>query len=280
MMDLTAMEELAYRRVLDLIFKTDDHLRDDDRVMPTATKTGRQWSVIKASLVAKGKIEIGGGLIRNARATETCTETREFRAQKRAAVTARHERGKALKNQEVASTCEGTYELTTVPTRQQRTIEESDSLRESGAVEPHRAAPKPVVSVFPAESADIEFVPANVTAPETDAERIRRQLWVEGNAIVRRLMPDISEAEMRGLIGWGAKLLGDGARMVQTLRDVEVEFATAKAAGDPIRRIRGFIHNRAGTSRVAKASAAAAPVSTAAHAERRIRELDAIMEAS
>src|SRR3954454_22450140 len=232
MMDLTAMEELAYRRVLDLIFKTDDHLRDDDRVMPTATKTGRQWSVIKASLVAKGKIEIGDGLIRNARATETCTETREFRAQKRAAVTARHERGKPLKNREIISTCVGTYELTTVPTRQQRTIEESHSLRESGAVEPHRAAPKPVVSVLPAESADIDFVPANVTAPETDAERIRRQLWVEGNAIVRRLAPDISEAEMRGLIGWGAKLLGDGARMVQTLRDVEGEFATAQAAGD------------------------------------------------
>jgi len=98
MTDLTATEELAYRRILDLIFKSDDRLRDDDTVMPTATKTGRQWRAVKAALVAKGKIEVGDGFIRNARATATCSETRDFRAQKAAAAAASHQSPKRLKN--------------------------------------------------------------------------------------------------------------------------------------------------------------------------------------
>src|SRR5690349_8249680 len=98
MTDLTAMEELAYRRILDLIFKSDDRLRDDDAVMPIATKAGRQWRTLKSSLIAKGKIQIEDGYIRNARATETCIETREFRAQRKAAADARHNGRKSLNN--------------------------------------------------------------------------------------------------------------------------------------------------------------------------------------
>src|SRR3954453_20594493 len=90
MMDLTPLEELAYRRILDMIFKSDDRLRDDDNVMPTATKTDRKWRAVKAALAAKGKIEVVDGFIRNARATTTCTETRDFRAKKSAAAVASH----------------------------------------------------------------------------------------------------------------------------------------------------------------------------------------------
>ena len=117
---------------------------------------------------------------------------------------------------------------------------------------------------------------SDVGAPENEAERIKRQLWGEGCAIVRRLAPGIENAAMRELLGWGAKRLGDGARLIQVLRDVEAEFARAEVAGDPIGRIRGFIHTRAGTSKAAKAAAAAAPVSAISHAERRIRELEAM----
>ena len=129
------------------------------------------------------------------------------------------------------------------------------------------------------ESRKTEALHAGVTAPETDAERIRRQLWSEGTAIVRRLAPDVSETVMRELIGWGAKKLGNGTRLIQVLRDVEAEFARAEAAGDPIRRIRGFIHTRAGTSKAAKAAAVAAPASVMSHADRRIQELRAMRSA-
>jgi hypothetical protein len=63
-MNLAPMEELAYRHLLDMIFKSHDHQRDDDRVMPLATKAGRQWKAVKAALVKKGKISLEGGFIR------------------------------------------------------------------------------------------------------------------------------------------------------------------------------------------------------------------------
>ncbi len=66
MAQLAPMEELAYRRILDLIITTGDALRDDDRALAWMTKTGRQWRAIKARLIEVGKIAVDGDFVRNA----------------------------------------------------------------------------------------------------------------------------------------------------------------------------------------------------------------------
>jgi hypothetical protein len=51
-------EELAYRRILDLIYSTGDNLPDDDRKLGWMTKTGSRWPAIKNALIDAGKIKI------------------------------------------------------------------------------------------------------------------------------------------------------------------------------------------------------------------------------
>lgn len=53
---LDAWEELAYRRICDLIYYTRDQLPNDDRKLAVATKTGRRWKRVKAALLASEKI--------------------------------------------------------------------------------------------------------------------------------------------------------------------------------------------------------------------------------
>ena len=69
MQQLGPWEELAYRRILDLIYVTDDQLYDDKR-LGWMTKTGNRWPRIKKTLVGKGKIYLEGGLIRNKKCSE------------------------------------------------------------------------------------------------------------------------------------------------------------------------------------------------------------------
>lgn len=63
---LPPMEELAYRRICDLIYATGDDLADDDN-LPTATKTGDAWPEIRAALIRRKKIKIVRGRITNDR---------------------------------------------------------------------------------------------------------------------------------------------------------------------------------------------------------------------
>lgn len=82
---LSPMEELAYRRICDLIYDTGDRLVDDDKRLAWLTKTGKQWPKIKSALVAasggaSGKIYIDQGFIRNLRCSreiEKVTSKRE-----------------------------------------------------------------------------------------------------------------------------------------------------------------------------------------------------------
>ena len=64
---LLPMEELAYRRVIDLIYLTGDTLPDDDRRMGNLTRVGAKWRKIKEVLLRLGKIEIVEGRITNTR---------------------------------------------------------------------------------------------------------------------------------------------------------------------------------------------------------------------
>jgi uncharacterized protein YdaU (DUF1376 family) len=64
---LDPWEELAYRRIVDLIYATGNRLIDDDRKLAWQTKVGSRWRAIKAALIASGKIVMRDGLITNAR---------------------------------------------------------------------------------------------------------------------------------------------------------------------------------------------------------------------
>lgn len=59
---LDAWEELAFRRICDLVYVTRDNLADNNK-MGQLTKTGRRWSKIRARLIELEKIEIVDGRI-------------------------------------------------------------------------------------------------------------------------------------------------------------------------------------------------------------------------
>jgi len=66
-LNLDPWEELAYRRVVDMIYATNDRLPDDDKKLAWSTKAGSRWTKIKAVLIAAGKIEVIDGRISNRR---------------------------------------------------------------------------------------------------------------------------------------------------------------------------------------------------------------------
>lgn len=113
---LSIIQEVAYRRTLDWIFKTDDNLPDNDQAMARLTKTGRQWKAVKESLIALGKIYVRNGMIRSAKASATCDERRSYVAQRSGAGTASSEARKALKANNTASTAVGAPVATPVRT--------------------------------------------------------------------------------------------------------------------------------------------------------------------
>ncbi len=93
-------EELAYRRICDMIYKTNNRLRDDDRMLAWATKVGHRWPKIKIALTTgfKPKLEIINGLVTNSRCTEALGKAAQLMAQKASAGRASSETGKSLKN--------------------------------------------------------------------------------------------------------------------------------------------------------------------------------------
>jgi uncharacterized protein YdaU (DUF1376 family) len=95
---LDAWEELAYRRIVDMIYATNDKLADDDRKLGWMTKTGSRWKRIKAALIAAGKIEVIDGRITNARCQAELQKTAQKIEQKRQAGLASSATGKSLKN--------------------------------------------------------------------------------------------------------------------------------------------------------------------------------------
>ena len=68
-MTLSIEEELAYRRIVDLIYSTGNKLEDNGR-MAWMTKLGDQWEQTRNKLVEKKKIQLEKGYIR----VERCTD--------------------------------------------------------------------------------------------------------------------------------------------------------------------------------------------------------------
>jgi uncharacterized protein YdaU (DUF1376 family) len=74
---LTVMEELAYRRILDLLYTEGGELPDDDDAMAEQTRTFADWPAVKGGLVRKRKITVADGWITNAKCTEVLTAIAE-----------------------------------------------------------------------------------------------------------------------------------------------------------------------------------------------------------
>jgi uncharacterized protein YdaU (DUF1376 family) len=74
---LTVPEELAYRRIIDLLYVSGGELPDDDAILAEATRTFADWPAVRAGLVKKGKIDIADGALTNARCTEILNHVAE-----------------------------------------------------------------------------------------------------------------------------------------------------------------------------------------------------------
>lgn len=71
---LTVMEELAYRRIIDLIYTEGGELPDDDDLMAEQTRTFKEWPKVKAGLIRKEKIVIRNAQITNDKCLEILTD--------------------------------------------------------------------------------------------------------------------------------------------------------------------------------------------------------------
>lgn len=239
MAQLAPMEELAYRRILDLIITTGDGLRDDDRALAWMTKAGRQWPAVKARLIELGKIASEDGFIRNTRASESCIETERFVAQKSGAGKSSAQRRKSLKSQKTGSTAVEPPVATSVATdastegQPSNIQQDSDSsLRSESA-----ASPRPEATVLAEQSGGM--------GEESLGERVRRGQGGEARAILRILKPTLTEARMGQLLGvWTRDLGTKRAELIGILREAERLAASERIAGDPIDWIGGAVRRR------------------------------------
>lgn len=114
--NMDAMTELAYRRICDLIYSTNDKLMDNDSLQ-YATKTGSKWKKIRKELIeVYGKIYVEDGFIRQKTCQEKIEKARKNIEQKALAGNASAEARKALKNNDTPSTAVETPVNTPVPT--------------------------------------------------------------------------------------------------------------------------------------------------------------------
>lgn len=95
---LDPWEELAYRRVCDFIYLTNDRLPDDDRKLAAMTKVGNRWIRIKANLVAAGKLAVVDGRLTNGRCQKTLEKVQARRTRQSTKGKASAEKRKSLKN--------------------------------------------------------------------------------------------------------------------------------------------------------------------------------------
>lgn len=109
-------EELAYRRICDLIYTTNDNLLDNDS-LKYSTKMGKKWKAIRESLITQhGAIFIKDGFIHVKKCSEKLLKSNTSIEQKRHAGKVSSEKRKSLKNKDSGSTAVDTAVITAVPT--------------------------------------------------------------------------------------------------------------------------------------------------------------------
>jgi uncharacterized protein YdaU (DUF1376 family) len=87
-MTLSIEEELAYRRIVDLIYSTSNQLEDNGR-MSWMTKLEDKWQSVRDKLVTKNKIQIENGFIKVERCTEEIDKAKDNYSKKQKAARAR-----------------------------------------------------------------------------------------------------------------------------------------------------------------------------------------------
>lgn len=105
-MQLDPWEELAYRRILDLIYASGNRLVDDDKKLAWMTKTGHRWKGIRKVLFGGDipKLSSVDGFIRNEKCDTELKKIDEKVTQNSEAGKASAAKRKALKDKETAST--------------------------------------------------------------------------------------------------------------------------------------------------------------------------------
>lgn len=125
MQQLNPVEELAYRRILDLIYSSGDFLLDDDSVLAWATKAEKKWPKVKEKLLLLGKIEQIDGRISQKKCREKIAEAMKLINQRKIAGEASAESRKALKNNNRGSTAVDS----SLPTGQQQPYQRQEDGR-------------------------------------------------------------------------------------------------------------------------------------------------------
>ncbi len=113
-------EELAYRRICDLIYATGDRLADDDDKLKWQTKAMGRWPRIKAALLAAGKLLVVEGRITNRRCQKMLEKSQRNIDQKALAGSASARVRKGLKERDKRPTA-----VATVPPATQEPLAES-----------------------------------------------------------------------------------------------------------------------------------------------------------
>jgi uncharacterized protein YdaU (DUF1376 family) len=146
---LKPLEELAYRRLMDLYIQQEGELQDDDERLSYATKTGRKWIGIKTSLIINDKIYIENGFIKIKRCEEQLEKAYRLIAQKSHAGKTSAQKRKTLNTNRTeptnVDTCEQTTAITDASTdastnHQPITVERH--LTDIGRIAASKAAPK------------------------------------------------------------------------------------------------------------------------------------------
>lgn len=101
---LEPWEELAYRRILDLLYVSGGEVEDDAVRLARFTKTGKRWPKIRQSLLDMGKLQARNGALLNPKATEVLKGVEKARNQRSGAGKASAARRKVLKNNETEAT--------------------------------------------------------------------------------------------------------------------------------------------------------------------------------
>lgn len=136
MMQLDALEELAYRRIIDFIYITEDKLLNDDKQLAWMTKTGRSWKAIKKKLIDLGKIEVVDNYISNAKCRVTLHKIVHRIEQKSIAGNASVEARKQLELHDTGSTAVATERITEPPTEGQREGQPTSNQQVSNYINP------------------------------------------------------------------------------------------------------------------------------------------------
>jgi len=166
---LTINQEVAYRRIAILIYRSGDRLRDDDEILGRATKLGpSRWRKVKAQLIDLGLLCVEDGRVTSAECRKALDRVEHQIAQKSRAgkisADLRDARRNPLENNEMGSTA--------VPTNYELRTEDDDNnrgrAREAGEGAGAPTAPGPEAQDAPAAAEPPVAEPTPVEPPPAE----------------------------------------------------------------------------------------------------------------